>query len=198
MKEEAQQKQKEVDKNESELIKVRPEDFIDKAEYEALLELVNAKQMAIQEQDSELTKVKTQLEQMTMRHERLGEDFQKLELENTEQRKMNKELQDKLNIMKFNLEELKDQNEVLEEEYHKVKQQQATIQNLIPRNMSNAYLNFAAAGDGSVRQSRASMARNNDLQNFESDFNQRNDQDQYFHQALSPNRSFEEDPQMYG
>jgi hypothetical protein len=34
---------------------------------------------------------------------------------------MNKEIQDKLNVMKFNNEELKDQNEVLEEEYHKLK-----------------------------------------------------------------------------
>lgn len=101
---------------------------------------------------------------------------------------MNKELQDKLNIMKFNNEELKDQNEVLEEEYHKLKQQQATMDNLNSRNMSimnNGYLNLPfGAVENSIRASRASMARNNDLQNFESDFNQ-HDQDQYFHQPNS-------------
>ena len=37
---------------------------------------------------------------------------------------MNKELQDKLNIMKFNNEELVDKCEVLEEEYDKLKAQQ--------------------------------------------------------------------------
>lgn len=162
MKEEAENKIKEVEKKEGALIKVKPEDYVDKAEYLALLELIDAKQMAIQDQDSEINKVKTQLEQMTIRYERLSEDFQKLEKENAEQRKMNKELQDKLNIMKFNMEEMKDQNEVLEEEYHKLKQQQATIQNIMPKNigMLNPYMNLER--DGSIRMSSASMFRNND------------------------------------
>lgn len=50
------------------MIKVKPEDYVDKAEYDALLMLVDAKQMAIQDQDTELNKLKTQLEQMTIRH----------------------------------------------------------------------------------------------------------------------------------
>lgn len=103
------------------IVSVRKEDLVTKEEHSLLQRVAEDRLSEIEELKTQLTKFQTSYESECQKYTRTSDVLDKLESEHSKLKKVNKELTEKVAILKEKDDEWKDQVEVLKEEYEKIK-----------------------------------------------------------------------------